>query len=61
MTASYDNPTGQRLPHGAMGIVVGYFLPDDDARMARSSGGQAAEVEGRDSGGFPPPGGTADE
>ncbi len=34
VTASYDNRTGGRLPDGAMGIVVGYFLPDDDARMA---------------------------
>lgn len=34
VTATYENPTGKRLPDGAMGIVVGYFLPDDDARMA---------------------------
>ncbi len=30
-TATYDNRTGKKLPEGAMGIVVGYFLPDDDA------------------------------
>lgn len=35
VTARYENPTGRRIPEGAMGIVVGYFLPDDDARMAR--------------------------
>ncbi len=40
-TATYDNRTGIRLPEGAMGIVVGYFLPDDDApfkAMRRHSG-----------------------
>ncbi len=42
VTASYDNRTGGPLPDGAMGIVVGYFLPDDDARMAalRRDGGE---------------------
>ncbi len=42
VTASYDNRTGGRLPDGAMGIVVGYFLPDDAAQMAalkREGGG----------------------
>lgn len=34
VTARYDNPTGRRLTDGAMGIVVGYFLPNDEARMA---------------------------
>jgi len=33
-SAAYDNPQGKVLPDGAMGIVVGYFLPDDDAQMA---------------------------
>jgi hypothetical protein len=33
VTAHYDNPTGHHLPDGAMGIVVGYFLPDNDAKM----------------------------
>ncbi len=33
-TAIYENPTGQVLPEGAMGIVVGYFLPDDDTAMS---------------------------
>ena len=32
-TATYENPTGRRLVDGAMGIVVGYFLPDQDAQM----------------------------
>jgi hypothetical protein len=32
--ATYDNPTGKLLPDGAMGIVVGYFVPNDDAPMA---------------------------
>ena len=33
-SASYDNPTGKMLRDGAMGIVVGYFVPDDDTQMA---------------------------
>jgi hypothetical protein len=32
--ATYDNPTGKLLRDGAMGIVVGYFVPNDDAPMA---------------------------
>jgi hypothetical protein len=34
VAAAYDNTTGKRLPEGAMGIVVGYFLPDRDTLMA---------------------------
>ncbi|MFQ5691257.1 MAG: hypothetical protein ACE5HQ_13425, partial [Gemmatimonadota bacterium] len=34
VTARYQNPTGRAIPAGAMGIAVGYFLPDDGARMA---------------------------
>jgi hypothetical protein len=34
VTATYDNPTGKLLNKGAMGIVVGYFLPDSDAPLA---------------------------
>jgi hypothetical protein len=33
ITATYDNITGKPLPGGAMGIVVGYFLPGDDSAM----------------------------
>ncbi len=33
-TATYDNPTGKLLREGAMGIAVGYFVPNDDAKMA---------------------------
>jgi len=33
VSATYDNPTGKILPDGAMGIVVGYFLPDQDAQF----------------------------
>jgi TonB family protein len=33
VTASYQNPGGEQ-PAGAMGIAVGYFLPDDDSEMA---------------------------
>ena len=31
VTDAYNNPTGKSLPDAAMGIVVGYFLPDDPA------------------------------
>ncbi len=31
VSATYENLTGKPLPEGAMGIVVGYFLPDTDA------------------------------
>jgi hypothetical protein len=34
VVARYDSPTGKPLHDGAMGIVVGYFLPDNDAHMA---------------------------
>ena len=34
ITAIYDNTTGKPLPSGAMGIVVGYFLPADDSAMS---------------------------
>jgi len=34
ITATYDNITGKPLSAGAMGIVVGYFLPADDTAMA---------------------------
>jgi hypothetical protein len=33
VTATYDNPTGRYLLEGAMGIVVGYFLPDQDSAL----------------------------
>jgi hypothetical protein len=35
VSAIYDNPLGKSIPEGAMGIVVGYFLPDNDAEVAR--------------------------
>jgi hypothetical protein len=34
MTATYDNTTGKMLRDGAMGIVVGYFMPANDAAVA---------------------------
>ena len=34
ITATYNNPTGKTLPDGAMGIVVGYFVPANDAAVA---------------------------
>jgi hypothetical protein len=34
ITATYDNLTGKPLPSGAMGIVVGYFVPANDTAMA---------------------------
>jgi len=35
VTATYDNPTGHLLRDGAMGIVVGYFLPADEGQFSR--------------------------
>ena len=34
ISASYNNTTGKLLRDGAMGIVVGYFVPADDSAMA---------------------------
>lgn len=34
VAAYYQNHTGKALSEGAMGIVVGYFLPDDGAQFA---------------------------
>ncbi len=34
VTATYDNRSGKALPDGAMGIVVGYFIPDQDSAFA---------------------------
>lgn len=34
LTAVYNNPTGRYLPDAAMGIAVGYFLPDQDSELA---------------------------
>jgi hypothetical protein len=34
ITATYENPTGKLLRDGAMGIVVGYFVPAGDGQMA---------------------------
>jgi hypothetical protein len=33
ITATYNNPTGNLLRNGAMGIVVGYFVPQDPAAL----------------------------
>ena len=33
ITATYSNPTGQLLRDGAMGIVVGYFVPQDPTAL----------------------------
>jgi hypothetical protein len=34
VAARYDNTSGHALPEGAMGIVVGYFIPDQEAQFA---------------------------
>ena len=34
VTSSYNNPTGKLLRDGAMGIVVGYFVPQDPAALS---------------------------
>jgi hypothetical protein len=33
VTSTYNNPTGKLLRDGAMGIVVGYFVPQDSAAL----------------------------
>jgi hypothetical protein len=33
VTSAYNNPTGKLLHDGAMGIVVGYFVPQDPAAL----------------------------
>jgi len=33
ITAAYNNPTGNLLRNGAMGIVVGYFVPQDPVAL----------------------------
>ena len=54
ITATYNNITGKPLPDGAMGIVVGYFLPADDSVMAalrrkpKPGARQVAAVSSRD-------------
>ena len=34
VSSIYDNPLGKAIPNGAMGIVVGYFLPENEAELA---------------------------
>jgi hypothetical protein len=34
VSSIYENPRGKPIPDGAMGIVVGYFLPEHDAEVA---------------------------
>jgi len=34
ISATYDNPTGKVLHDGAIGIVVGYYVPADDGAVA---------------------------
>ncbi len=34
VTATYNNRSGKALPEGAMGIVVGYFLPENEQALA---------------------------
>jgi hypothetical protein len=38
ISATYDNTTGEMLRDGAMGIVVGYFVPADDAPVVALRG-----------------------
>ena len=46
VTATYENASGHDLPRGAMGIVVGYFLPDSDAEMWKTLVRTGKEVTG---------------
>ena len=45
VTATYQNPTGKHLTDGAMGIVVGYFLPENDAALAALNRNNAGAKE----------------
>lgn len=36
VTDAYNNPTGKMIADGAMGIVVGYFLPDQQSQFSAS-------------------------
>lgn len=36
VTDAYNNPTGKMIADGAMGIVVGYFLPDEESQFTAS-------------------------
>jgi hypothetical protein len=33
VTDAYNNPTGKSVVDGAMGIIVGYFLPDQESQL----------------------------
>jgi hypothetical protein len=48
ITASYDNTSGKQLRDGAMGIVVGYFVPNDGGALAglRHEAKSRGEMEG---------------
>jgi hypothetical protein len=35
VTATYDNVSGHAIPQGAMGMVVGYFLPASDEQLSQ--------------------------
>ncbi len=46
ITAKYDNVSGKDLRWGAMGIVVGYFVPDDEASMTSLRRPKKLEAKG---------------
>jgi hypothetical protein len=48
VTANYNNPTGKTLTEGAMGIAVGYFLPNDDKEMAAHRRKAKSELKSAD-------------
>lgn len=41
LTARYDNPTGQTIPNGAMGIMIGLFAPGEMARWPTLDAGNS--------------------
>ncbi|HVN08162.1 MAG TPA: hypothetical protein VMV61_04280 [Patescibacteria group bacterium] len=45
VAAEYLNTSGQSVPDGAMGIAVGYFLPDDPAAMNAYRGAPVVKKE----------------
>jgi len=47
-SAAYDSPQHNSIPDGAMGIVVGYFLPDQDSALsglARKAGAGSSAAQ----------------
>lgn len=48
VVARYDNPTGETLVDGAMGLMIGIFAPDrPDMRLWSVDGGPELKIDAR--------------